>query len=1379
MQGVILSAGRARSLILGDDGVRYTFTLEEWRSDDLEPEVGLRVDFEVRESNAADIFPIPATEPVQPSPQSPTMREASPSEPSVARPAGKGFRMKWWHWALAGGGALVVLGVIIAAVVLGIFTPSGPPIGKEVARHTHEGRTYALVEYGDELAIFSESGAPIGQRALAEEILRSYAWRQAIGGFDIEELTEMSQKVRRLDDSVLDVRSLSNDVVAIFDDLDDMKASIPFVGSVSAMDVVRDAFPGVGDAEDVIRTLDSELNDLGDNSASLRRASERIRSLELSSVSGDEMEALFADASGAARDLEGSVRTVKDFVSVVRESADGLASALRSASDTPIIGEALGDFARSAGRFESELSGLSSLLGGFESELGALGEDMRSAQDSADKTLQADMGRWLAEPYDTEWPPTDPERRTFPPAPTAAPAPTAGPAPAPAPAAGHTPFKLEWETSATGVDAGDSFTLTIRMYDLQQAGEHGGISVSFPSLTETGGSDRGHSSSVADVEAVDYTSGLSNVTFHQPGAAIYHRENNRQFTAEYLLVETDDAAWSRSDDRTLVLRITPKSGGEFPILIRGWLCADEYTGCSREPSSGAVEDQQGWVAEQVSVSVAMPSVAAPAPTAAPAPAAGRIAFVSTRHREDEDYDQDNREIYVMNADGTGVTRLTHNDALDSRPSWSPDGRRIAFSSTRHREDEDHDPDNLEIYVMNADGTGVTRLTHNDARDWRPMWSPDGRRIAFVSTRHREDEDYDPDKVEIYVMNADGTGVTRLTHNDALDSLPNWSPDGRRIAFTSTRHREDEDHDSDKVEIYVMNADGTGVTRLTHNDARDWRPMWSPDGRRIAFVSTRHREDEDYDPDKVEIYVMNADGTGVTRLTHNDALDSLPNWSPDGRRIAFVSTRHREDEDYDPDNLEIYVMNADGTGVTRLTHNDARDSSPSWSPAGERAAAAPATTQPGVSGQMLFKLEWETSATGVDAGDSFTLTIRMYDLQQAGEHGGTSVSFPSLTESGGSGGGHSSSIANVEAVDYTSGLANVTFHQPGGPIYHKEDNRQFAAEYLLVESDDASWSRSDDRTLVLRITPKVAGEFPIQIRGWLCAVEYTDCARNPAAGAATDQQGHPVEVVSVAVSVDAKQQVPPERIAFASDREGNEEIYVMNADGSGVTRLTDDSWIDSFPSMSRGGRRIAFMSDRDGNPEIYVMNTDGSGVTRLTNTKAVDSEPSWSPDGRRIAFTSDRDGDPEIYVMNADGSGVTRLTNNDTLERYPSWSPDGQRIAFVSFRDGVLEIYVINADGSGVTRLTNSKESNRYPSWSPDGGRIAFASFRDGQEDIYVMNADGSNVTRLTNTKAGESYPSWSSDGRRITFTSHRDGQEDIYVMNADGSGLTLLKAVHP
>ncbi|MDE2822668.1 MAG: hypothetical protein OXK79_04105, partial [Chloroflexota bacterium] len=307
------------------------------------------------------------------------------------------------------GGTLVAL-VILVAFALTACGPSSPPIGKEVARHTHEGRTYALVEYGDKLAIFSLSGESVGQPELAEGILRSYAWRQAVADFDIEQLAEMSEKVRRLDDSVSDARSLSNDVVAIFDDLDGMKASIPFVGTISAMDVVRDVFPEVGFAEEVIRDLDAELNRLGDNSASLRRASERIRRLEPSSVSGDEMEDLFSHTSGAVRDLESSIRAAKDFVSDVRESVDDLEGALRSGSDTPIVGEALGDYARSVGHFEIELSGLFSLLGEYESELVGLGDDIRKTQDSARETLEADMKRWLKEPYDDQWPPAEPDR---------------------------------------------------------------------------------------------------------------------------------------------------------------------------------------------------------------------------------------------------------------------------------------------------------------------------------------------------------------------------------------------------------------------------------------------------------------------------------------------------------------------------------------------------------------------------------------------------------------------------------------------------------------------------------------------------------------------------------------------------------------------------------------------------------------------------------------------------------------------------------------------------------------------------------------------------------------------------------------------------------
>ena len=891
----------------------------------------------------------------------------------------------------------------------------------------------------------------------------------------------------------------------------------------------------------------------------------------------------------------------------------------------------------------------------------------------------------------------------------------------------HPPFELEWATSASGVEAGESFTLTVRMHGVREAGEHGGISVSFPSLTASGGSKERHSSSIADVAAVEYTGGLSRVVFHQPGASIYHRQGNRQFAAEYLMVESDDPSWSTSDDRTLVLRITPKAAGEFPIQVRGWLCRDGYTDCGRNPSEGSSTDQQGWVVEVETVSVTAASSAAPA--------SGRIAFASDR--------DGNWEIYVMNADGSGVTRLTNNDAGDWVPSWSPDGGRIAFSS-------DRDGD-FEIYVMNADGSGVTRLTDNDADDATPSWSPDGGRIAFHSVR---DGNW-----EIYVMNADGSGVTRLTDNDADDWVPSWSPDGRRIAFASDR--------DGNWEIYVMNADGSGVTRLTDSDGSDRFPSWSPDGRRIAFHSDRDGNRE--------IYVMNADGSGVTRLTDNEASDGAPSWSPDGQRIAFHSSRDG--------NWEIYVMNADGSDVTRLTDNEARDWHPRWSP-GPAAAPTEAPTDSGTppgTAQAPFELEWATSASGVEAGESFTLTVRMHGAREAGEHGGISVSFPSLTQPGGSDSRHSSSIADVEAVDYTSGTSRVAFHQPGASIYHRQGNRQFAAEYLMVESDDPSWSTSDDRTLVLRITPKAAGEFPIQVRGWLCRDGYTDCGRNPSEGSAADQQGWFVDVDTVSVAASSAAPAPTAtpasasgRIAFASDRDGDFEIYVMNADGSGVTRLTDNDASDTFPRWSPDGQRIAFHSDRDGNWEIYVMNPDGSGVTRLTNNEASDAGPSWSPDGQRIAFISNRDGNFEIYVMNADGSGVTRLTDNDALDSTPSWSPDGQRIAFHSDRDGDSEIYVMNPDGSGVTRLTNNDASDAVPSWSPDGRRIAFHSTRDGDNEIYVINADGSGVTRLTNNDAIDAYPSWSPDGQRIAFTSDRDGNWEIYVMNADGSDVTRL-----
>src|SRR5439155_1221949 len=151
-------------------------------------------------------------------------------------------------------------------------------------------------------------------------------------------------------------------------------------------------------------------------------------------------------------------------------------------------------------------------------------------------------------------------------------------------------------------------------------------------------------------------------------------------------------------------------------------------------------------------------------------------------------------------------------------------------------------------------------------------------------------------------------------------------------------------------------------------------------------------------------------------------------------------------------------------------------------------------------------------------------------------------------------------------------------------------------------------------------------------------------------------------------------------------------------------------------------KIAFVSDRDGNNEIYTMNPDGTGVTRLTFDTVVshnDLSPAWSPDGTKIAFASDRDGNYEIYTMNADDSGPTRLTSNLADDASPTWSHDGTKIAFVRYLvGGNYEIYDLDADlchectGTGPTNLSQSASADLEPAWSPDGTKIAFASNRD-------------------------------------------------------------------
>ncbi|HEV2798982.1 MAG TPA: protein kinase [Pyrinomonadaceae bacterium] len=246
-----------------------------------------------------------------------------------------------------------------------------------------------------------------------------------------------------------------------------------------------------------------------------------------------------------------------------------------------------------------------------------------------------------------------------------------------------------------------------------------------------------------------------------------------------------------------------------------------------------------------------------------------------------------------------------------------------------------------------------------------------------------------------------------------------------------------------------------------------------------------------------------------------------------------------------------------------------------------------------------------------------------------------------------------------------------------------------------------------------------------------------------------------------------------KIAFASNRDGATEIYVMDADGSNVRRLTFNTTEDDCPAWSHDGQKIAFQSRRDGQMEVYVMDADGSNQHNLTNSPGEDTRPAWSPDGQRIAYGSNTLDAPlnyEVFTMRADGSDKIKLTDDPRFDSDATWSPDGRKIAFTSARDGKsYEIFVMNADGSDVRNLTNHPGDDAKPAWSPDGKYITFAGNRPNKTDfpaVYVMDADGSNQRLITAARTFDDEPAWSSDGRHVAFQTQRDGNFEIYLADA-------------
>ena len=612
---------------------------------------------------------------------------------------------------------------------------------------------------------------------------------------------------------------------------------------------------------------------------------------------------------------------------------------------------------------------------------------------------------------------------------------------------------------------------------------------------------------------------------------------------------------------------------------------------------------------------------------------------------------DENKLGIINADGTDARFLYDAAPLQSGGAFSPDGSRVAFVTGIFNEPKT-------LWVRNADGSGLTSILTGDINtvngfdyELQPLFtgsahlsfSPDGEKLVIALFRQGVDNSR-----EIFVVNVDGTGLTQLTDNDAVETEPIFSPDGSKIAFISTRD------DNQGFEIYIMNADGTNQTRLTEASGGNHRAAFSPDGNKITFVSLRDGNHE--------IYVMDADGNNEIRLTNNPGLDRFPTFSPDGTQIAFTSSPNIGFQ-----GQEIHIINVDGSGQIALTASE-----------GDTASLLPSFGNP----------DLDCDDVNNDA-DNCPLVSNPDQLDTDNDGQGNACDADDDNDGIPDANDNCPLAVNPELILFES-------NRVGNLEIYSVNSNGTGVQTNLTNSTGSDGSASYSRTankIAFGTTRHGSGEI------YLMNTDGTGLTRLTND---TTSDGQP------SFSQDGS------KIAFVSNRDGKLEIYVMNADGTGQTRLTNTPpniftvGTSHRPEFSPDGSRIVFASDRasnaeDGyNEEIYIMNADGTGVTRLTNALRRDTSPSFSPDGSRIVFQSTRDGFNvfEIYVMSTNGSVPLRLTetgDNDT----PAFSPDGSRIAFNSTRDDSRDhIFVMNADGSNETRLFQNAIADSGASFLP-------------------------------------------------------------------------------
>jgi TolB protein len=569
---------------------------------------------------------------------------------------------------------------------------------------------------------------------------------------------------------------------------------------------------------------------------------------------------------------------------------------------------------------------------------------------------------------------------------------------------------------------------------------------------------------------------------------------------------------------------------------------------------------------------------------------------------------------------------------------------------------------MALAIADADGKNERALLPANTFAYSPSYSADGQWIVYTAERDG--------RADIYRVHPDGTGVEQLIDDPAFDDQATLSPDGKTLAFVSTRG-------GGTANVWLMDLHAKTFTNLTRHHSGNFRPAWSPDGKWIAFTSDRDAQ-PGYYPGQWEhlqstgLYVIRPDGKGLRRLTRKDGFAGSPAWSTDGQKVLF----------YETDEVGAYLAKS-ATSRTEIVSIDVAT--------GER-------KQYTASNETKLSPEWLSDGRIA------------YIARAAGETGGLRIWHPSR---------------RVDTIVHGA-IRGANWSPDGKRVVYERINRLGSSEHLVP-----TFSRDPDFELLL------SEPFP----------SFSPDGRT----LLYSQYGGSKSSVT------------------GLDRSDTQDttIEIMNADGTAKRTLFHRDGYSAFAGVwSPRGNDIALSVGRyfrsAGLPpaQIALIKPDGSDFRVIVDDEVNNGFPSWSPDGMRLVFKRGR----QLVTMSLADRRIVPLTDDAHYNNFPQWSPTSDLILFTTDRDGDFELYTIRPDGTGLRRLTNTPGNDAHSAWCSDGEWIVFSSGRMGFKDemarydavpqpygeIFAMRADGSDVRQLTDNKWEDSTPGCVAQGRPPT-----------------------------